>query len=723
MEIKYGKIKCPSNFSNIFGTTVQLVIRMKSLMEGQFDLYKKIPNSEVIPTVIDAYEQLKFKIEYLDINPFIHRMKNEINLHNKNIDFQNFFASVLSSIDFSNTGEIQCISKPLIFTSLYSKKDQKDVKSYFFEISIENNQKLSTIIENSYEFSKDVYYKPEYLFFIPIINGNSKINIDEKLNFKLSYTLSFIVARKIQKDAFNHFVLFIGISSWIRIEDDKIIALSLKDVFNEVSNQNVYQIEILGYCSNPSKSIFSVDKSGPKNIKIIEINQFNQKENSNQSFPIYSNMINKFRVNYVEFDYLDYSYRFISSKIFNTSTQRDQYLKELDEDSKYKNIKLYYNSGKYFGFVQCFDDIDKNITVFTVEKNNEKSLLKPIEILFYNKEEIKWTRIELFYPKITINQLFDYCLNNLPEKPSILFIEKEKGYHKIERNKNLIKSIIEPGTSAKIFYSTNKQPEINIQEKQENNSLRVNYQKQPEIKIQEKQDKQIFNNTAKTVSKPSIFISQKQEDKLNVLKCLKSFLYDDKKSIFIKKVTIENKSNLNFPLKKLHSELFINQKYEILTYVIEYENNFTVKFFDNEKTIIKNVPSSINTQFRPNKNKDYRVCILKREPILSHDDKNNQNIFSFIVNFDGYYSMLVDEIASYLYHNESERNLFTKKDYIPKLYIYENNEFVEINDKNDIKIKESKLKPVFVIWKSSSVYDTIIKLIQKHIVCDKIDLS
>ena len=112
-QVKYGKIK-KSDVTNIFATTVQLIIRMKQLIEGQFKNFIKNPKSEVIPAIIDIYEQLKSKQEYLVIDSFIHAMINEFHFDNYDAKFVNFFSSAICSIDFS----VSSYSKQICFTTL-----------------------------------------------------------------------------------------------------------------------------------------------------------------------------------------------------------------------------------------------------------------------------------------------------------------------------------------------------------------------------------------------------------------------------------------------------------------------------------------------------------------------------------------------------------------------------------------------------------------------------
>ena len=203
------------------------------------------------------------------------------------------------------------------------------------------------------------------------------------------------------------------------------------------------------------------------------------------------------------------------------------------------------------------------------------------------------------------------------------------------------------------------------------------------------------------------------------MKSLKSFLYDDNKNYYIKRFTIENKFKLKTNLKDLISQIYSIQKAEeVLAYSIEYENDFTVKYFDNEKTPIQSLPALVNIQIKPKK--EHRVCIIRKEPVFNDDEENDQNYFSFIVEFFGDLNIFIEIILNYLYHNKTERNLFKKKDYCPKLYTFDKNEFIEIKDIEIINA--NKLKPVFLIWKCQSIYDIIITLFSKAKNEDELEL-
>ena len=274
MFLKYGKIKCQAQFSNLFGTTVQLVIRLKPLMEKQFSFYELYPKSKIIPAVIDAHEQLNGKQEYLDINPFIHSFNQAI-ISNNDINFVDFFYTVLNLIDPLDADKKELNDKPIIFTSLRNLQNLTKIKSYLFEISFEKDQKLSKIIENKYYFSSDVLNEPQFLFFYPNNNGQNEIEFDDIIHLKnfnklCLYTLSIIVVKKIEKKDLNRFVLFIGFNSWTRIEDEEIKSMTKNAVFKEISNQKVYRIELFGFCFEPFKNIVSDDFSESTKVEYHE---------------------------------------------------------------------------------------------------------------------------------------------------------------------------------------------------------------------------------------------------------------------------------------------------------------------------------------------------------------------------------------------------------------------------------------------------------------------
>ena len=225
-KIKYGKIKCQSNLSNIYGIAVQLIIHMKQLIEI---LCKNITNSELctIPAIIDIYEQMQNKLEYLDIDPFVHAINKEFKIKekmNRFTSFKDFFSSIIEIIDFADIK--RSLNGHICFTVLESKLDDDnkskkiEIQSRFFDIMLENDQYLSQIILNQYSLPCQINKGPYFLFFSPKNKNEPLLNlkIDEKVFLERSnYKLSIIVVKKTANCYNGHFVLYICFDNWIEI--------------------------------------------------------------------------------------------------------------------------------------------------------------------------------------------------------------------------------------------------------------------------------------------------------------------------------------------------------------------------------------------------------------------------------------------------------------------------------------------------------------------------
>ena len=1073
--IKYGKIKCKNQFSNIFGTTIQLIIRMKQLIEGQYELLKIIPDSKIILTIIDSYEQMKNRQEYLDIDSFIHETKKEINYEDFDIKFKDFFFTIMCLIDFSNNAEFRIGYKPLIFTSLKNIKKKIDNESYYFDISFENNKKLSQIIEENYDFSASVIYKPNFLFFYPTNNQdqNIKINIDDRISLYCGYTLSIIVVKQIRSEnQLNHFILYVGLHNWIKIEDEEIKTMSKSDVFKEVSDQKQYRIELLGYCNGPKDYIIPVDGNEPTKFEFCDISKAKQASpetsnannnhltsydhidtnynhrvkqelNLNASNPIYKK--GEYSVSFVEFDYKTKIFKYISTKDFSWSNQRDKYLLELDQDSRRKSNTLFYESGKYFGEVGAFDDNEFDITVYSVLISKSDLIKRPIRILFreyFNEddtsidEEKLETFEDYFYPGTTMKELFEYCYQEfkghptelykkdmrlsahgvkiyydeklindktktiesiiVAGKPTIVYFKKnetdrkslpnastyqnvfdfhlynkkdefddenklnygkikilnnvsnvyfitiqilirmipliDKIYHIFQNNfkSSLIQAIIDVYMQKRkkqeffninnfimviskefcftkldfidffssILYSNNflnkgkkidlkrelcftilksksnqfenescifdisfenneylselienhyefsekvgtkpfflffcpvnnsdKRIKIkiddkinlkakytlsiivvkNIQNKQSDNYVlfigiddwiridnekttlvenkedifnEITNQKQYQIELfgfcldQSKSDFKIYfsqstsfeycdtndnykikqesnqiNKNEINASKYQVASNKNKETKSSspsttthispqslqdndneivITRCLRNYLYDEKKLQEVKKVTVPDKTKARLTLDNLIQVIINGQKSVVLSYYIEYENDYVVKLLE-KTTKIKNLPPFFNIQVRPHRNREYRVCVLRRTSVfhIIQEMNDQENGFQFSVIFEPEkYEDMNDfglNVMNYLYHDKNEEPLFHIPSYRPSFYFNVNKKFEQIT--NIKQIVDNNEKPVFVIWSSPTIFDAVSKIIHKHTVDYKINVE
>ena len=443
-KLKYGKIKCTTP-SNIFGTVIQLIIRMKKLVEGQYDFFIKYPNSTLVATIIDAYEQFVNKKEYINIDSFIHLIRKDVDFYGP-IQFKDLFSTILWQIDFSNISEIQSY-KQICYTILDDLINKKENESYIFDISLENDKGLSSIIQNQYNFATAVIYKPDFLFFSPVQSNNinySKMKIDEKISFKHAiYYLSIIVVKKIKND---HFVLFVGLDEWYQIDNEDIIIIETNELFSKIINQEEYKIELFGFSKEPKNNIISCNYNDePKDFPVIDLDKLdyeqpksktvsNISKNYTSTNVTYNNGAKdlKYTVTYKEFNYTSCKYSNIKIERFASSVERDNCLREIKKDADLKCNLIYYETKGDIGTTNCFDQNETEITVYSVPRAEQKSfeslyISKTIEIEFREKDgdDIINEELPAYKASFRLNHptsdIFKYCYQNIPGKPKNLY--------------------------------------------------------------------------------------------------------------------------------------------------------------------------------------------------------------------------------------------------------------------------------------------------------------
>lgn len=758
-RIKYGKIRRSSHITNIFSTTVQLVIRMKQLIEGQFEYFKKYPDSELIPSIIDAYQQLENKEEYIDINPFIQAMKKEFQSDNHDIKFVEFFSSVICSIDFSNVEDIRYSKDPICFTSLIDKINKKKDEMLIFDISFKSFKKLSDLIQNQYEFSKNIYKKPSFLFFSPVKNETQLTNfiIDEKITLgnenykylKTNYFISIIVAKKIQDEYINHFILYVGTKDWIKIEDENIVTIDKKDAFQELVNSKEYNIELLGYCQNPDENIVLIDFYEPKKIENYDLSEFKQTASKQSSIdkPI-QNKLNEtatkirnkniiYTVKLIKFDYRTLTYDdSLEEKEFDSVNKRDQYLNEIENYPSNKYTQLFFDNGKTCDRFNIFDDDDINITVYSTRKSEASLFEKPIEIFFqeyFNDDDIIDEEpdeyVGLFYPGKTISELFDFCYKALPGKPTKLYLKDENYDTLLTKSSNKkITSIVKKNKPTIVYYARNPDNYISSQSKpipdskassqNQSDTQKTNTSfSQPKPKLDSNASLSSLPNSQTKTSDYNQYYNlfNKEKNKsIVIMKYLRNCIYSEKYSSALSKFICTDRSKLKGTLNDLLEKLFPNSDLQIISYYIESKNDFIVKYLDPNQPI-HSLPPYFNVQGRPHKGLPYRICTLLKSASFSSISDINKDCISFAILLDlrkGTLDSIYEPIINYLYNGTNEKKYKQIENYIPKIYFFLNNQFIEINSYKTVQ--KNEFLPIFVIWNSPSVYDVVEGLFKKY---------
>lgn len=401
-KLKYGKIKCTTP-SNIFGTVIQLIIRMKKLVEGQYDFFIKYPNSTLVATIIDAYEQFVNKKEYINIDSFIHLIRKDVDFYGP-IQFKDLFSTILWQIDFSNISEIQSY-KQICYTILDDLINKKENESYIFDISLENDKGLSSIIQNHYNFATAVIYKPDFLFFSPVQSNNinyCKMKIDEKISFKHAiYYLSIIVVKKIKND---HFVLFVGLDEWYQIDNEDIIIIETNELFSKIINQEEYQIELFGFSKEPKNNIISCNYNDePKDFPVIDLDKLDYEQpkskpvsNINKNYTSTNVTYNygakdlKYTVTYKEYNYIYCKYSNIKIERFASSVERDNYLRGIKKDADLKYNLIYMKPKVILALPIVLTKMKLKLLFILFQElnknhSNRYTLAKPLKLNFERK--------------------------------------------------------------------------------------------------------------------------------------------------------------------------------------------------------------------------------------------------------------------------------------------------------------------------------------------------
>lgn len=452
---KYGKIKQTSNISNIYGTAAQIIIHMKKLIEGQFENFQNNPDSEIIPALIDVYQQMNDEQEYLDINPFIHSMK-KYNFEYSN--FANFFSCILEKIDFTKGNGIDNFQIPICFTALDQNEEVK--KSFIFDIPIKADiEDFTKLIPKECKFSSNAFKKPNFLFFHPINDKKEEITISNKklnMNDKFDYTLSIIVVKEnqIQHD---NLILYIFCKNWFQFKKENIILIDNAEeyIFKKIKDQKKYTIELCGYCQNTRYIIPIQVKDAKASIKEYDLNEFR---------------ILPYQVSFVDFDSIPFSRKLISPKIFYNLNERNEYLKSLKEEDTSKRL-LYDIGDSKLSYEINFDDEELyDITVYSTD-DLESDDLNPIQVLFceYHRnlrtvDEVKINSKRAFFESTsTIKELFESSRYLESGSTSLYLIDNSKDppYQKLnDDDDDFISTLSETTNNIFICYIPNSMESI-----------------------------------------------------------------------------------------------------------------------------------------------------------------------------------------------------------------------------------------------------------------------
>lgn len=283
-QLRYWKIK--SSDSNVYSTIIHIINRIKPLTANYAKLYDTAKENELLQIVMDIYYQMSDRLEYIDIDSFIHFMNNDKDqfIQSGRINFQNLFTLILCSIDYSYQSEFYYKYEKLCFSTLIRLSDSKSIESNVFELDLNHKNPLSKIITSQYSLSQNRQISsPQFLFFN---SQTSRSSIEQKqeifieifndktdeIRFNyLKYTLSFIVLRDSQNS--NHFLFFFLNCSksgynWVKFDGETIVKTSNEDVYHTIVN-NV--VELLGFVKDLEQvDYFDFDIS-PPTIRFQEI--------------------------------------------------------------------------------------------------------------------------------------------------------------------------------------------------------------------------------------------------------------------------------------------------------------------------------------------------------------------------------------------------------------------------------------------------------------------